>query len=81
LGSAGLCATDDTDGREFGDAFCDSQESGHRSKGLAPKIHVEPSANDAHSAIGKLVCDFNNSLVKKLGFVNSNNSGVVVDEF
>ena len=74
-------AANHANGGKFGHVFGDREKLRHRAEGLAAKIHVESRDDDSHSAIGEFLRDFDDGVVEKLGFVDSDDASVVVDEF
>jgi hypothetical protein len=68
----GFVPTIGTDGPRLGDFFGDRHQSGHRPKRLTQKIHIQTSNQDAMVLTTQKQGDFNQILIKELGFVNAN---------
>ncbi len=84
----GNVATSHANRMNLGDKFRTGHQSGYRAKGNSPEIHVKASNNDSYTHVSQFVAYFQQVLVKKLGFINSNhinipgkqqNGGGVVD--
>ncbi|MEY4134836.1 MAG: hypothetical protein RL386_1186 [Bacteroidota bacterium] len=70
IGVHGEVATMDADRVNFGDIFRYGEQLGHRAKGSAPEIHIQPGHNYPYAAQGKLLTIIGQLLIKKLRLVN-----------
>lgn len=80
LGAGSGLAANDANSGEFGHALGDGQEFRHRPERLPSEIHIEASADHAHSSVREFVADIDNRVVEELDFIDSDDSRVVLDE-
>ena len=67
-------ATLHADGTHFGNLVCDGTQGWNRAERNPLEIHVQSSYDDSDATVSQFVADFNEAIVKKLGFVDTDTS-------
>src|SRR2546423_12797333 len=80
LAARGGIAADHANGVELRHFFSDREKLRHWAKRLAPEIHIEAGNDHPDSAVGELLSDLDDSFIKKLGLIDPNDSGIVLDQ-
>ncbi|TND08589.1 MAG: hypothetical protein FD123_2093 [Bacteroidetes bacterium] len=72
----GQLAAADADGVYLGYVFRGGHERGQGTERLAHIIHIQPGHDHADAGTGKLVADFHESCIEKLGLVDAHHVGI-----